>query len=296
MDSIPGEVGELFESFARHLRAIGRSPRTVESYAESVAQMVAFTGATGVADLTPDVMRQWLQHLQGRNAPGTVGIRYRSARALLNWLVKEGELERSPLDNVPHPKQDDKPVPILEIDQLRQLIAQTEGSDWRSRRDKALLLFALDSGCRRGEIASLQCRDLDLNRGEALVSGKTGSRRISLGTTAVAALDRWLRARRKLVHSAQHDAVWLGDRGPLSDEGVRQVIKRLGIQAGLGPVFPHQLRHTWSHMLRVGGLGDSELMELAGWKSSAMLAKYGRSAVGARARDQHKAIAPGDRL
>jgi site-specific recombinase XerC len=291
---IPGEPGELFASFARHLRALGRSPRTIESYEESFARVIAYTKVTEIKDLTPDLMRRWLVKEQEQTSPGSVGVRYRSARAFLRWLVKEGELDRSPLDAIPHPKQVDGPVAVLELDDLRKLIAQTSGNDWRDKRDKALLMFMLDSGARRGEVTGLQLRDLDLDRGEALITGKTGTRRIALGTASVAALDRWVRARRKL--NPRHDAVWLGDRGPLSDEGVRQILKRLGRQAGIGNVNPHQLRHTWSHLMRVAGMGDSEMMELGGWKSSAMLAKYGRSAVGARARDQARKVAPGDSL
>src|SRR5690606_7802895 len=116
---------------------------------------------------------------------------------------------------------------------------------------------------------------------------------VSLGTAAVASMDRWLRARRRAAVAARTDALWVGDRGRISDEGIRQILKRFGERAGV-KVAPHQLRHTTSHVLRASGMGDAELMERMGWKSAAMLAKYGRSAVGERARAMHKQIAPGD--
>lgn len=298
-EAIPGEVGAFFESFARRLRALGRSPRTIESYGESIARLVRHGSIERLDQLTTAVVETWLTHEGATTAPASVGVRYRSVRAFLNWLTAEGEIERSPMANIPHPKQPETLPNMLSADDVRKLLEVTkpaDARDWRSKRDRALVLFLLDSGCRRAETAGLTMADLDLNRGEATVLGKGGSRRtISLGTAAVAALDQWVRARRKLSYAIKTEAIWISDRGALTDEGVRQVLLRLGREAGV-KVNPHAFRHSWAHMLRANGMGDAELMALAGWTSPAMLSKYGRSAVGQRARDQHKRIAPGDSL
>jgi site-specific recombinase XerD len=290
-----GEIGELFASYARHLHGLRRSDRTIESYREAVTKLIVFADTDRVDDITPDVVRRWLGHEQDTTSPGSVGIRYRSVRAFLNWLEAEGEIERSPMRGIPHPAQPDTPVPILELDEVQKLLAVTNGNDWRSRRDRALVMFMLDTGCRRGEVAGVKIGDVDLDRGEVVVSGKTGTRRVSLGVTAVAAVDKWLRARRRLKPAQRTEALWVGDKGAISAEGVRQILKRLGGEAGV-KVAPHQLRHTTSHVLRAAGMGDAEMMELLGWRSAAMLQRYGRSAVGARAREQHKRISPADQL
>src|SRR5262245_44381309 len=127
MEQLSGEIGDLFASYARHLRARGRSPRTIESYRESVTKLVGFTGKTDLAAYTPDAMRRWLEHEQTTTAPGSVGVRYRSVRAFMRWLVAEREIERSPLENIGHPQQPENPVPVLEVDDLRRLLAATDG-------------------------------------------------------------------------------------------------------------------------------------------------------------------------
>jgi site-specific recombinase XerD len=252
------------------LRAIGRSPRTIETYAESVGRLVAHVKSPDLVDYTPDAMRGWLIYEQEGTAPGSVGVRYRSVRAFMNWLVAEDEIGRSPMSGIPHPKQDDKPPPVLSITEVRRLLDATDGKDWRSRRDRALLLFMVDTGARRGEVAGIRMEHVDLDVGEVRISGKTGTRIVSIGDEAVAAMDRWVRARAKLPAARHSDAVWISDHKALTDEGIRQILKRLGNEAGV-KVAPHQLRHTASHLLRVADMGDAELMALMGWRSPAML-------------------------
>ena len=69
--------------------------------------------------------------------------------------------------------------------------------------------------------------------------------------------------------------------------------REAGIQ---GRVFPHQLRHTWAHTLKKVGMLEDELMFLAGWKSRAMVSRYGASAAAERAREAYRQRSPGDRI
>ena len=51
-----------------------------------------------------------------------------------------------------------------------------------------------------------------------------------------------------------------------------------------------------AHQAAKGGLGDSDMMRIFGWRSRQMLNRYGASAADERARDAYKKLAPGDRL
>ncbi len=64
---------------------------------------------------------------------------------------------------------------------------------------------------------------------------------------------------------------------------VYQVIERRGRDAGV-EVNPRKFRHTFSHVFLDRGGAEGDLMELNGWSSPQMLARYGRSARSARAR------------
>ncbi len=136
--------------------------------------------------------------------------------------------------------------------------------------------------------------DLDLLGREIRVRGKGGRPRIvKISYDAARAVDRYLRARSGHPQAGRPQ-LWLGvnGRGPLTPDGICQLVARRGRLAGVA-VYPQRFRHHSSHTWLDRGGAEGDLMELNGWVSLQMLTRYGASARGARARRSYDRIMTG---
>ena len=291
---------DLHRSFARHLRAEGKSERTTTIYGQSIVffsrWLVEQDRQASLDELTRPAIREWLAQLADVNEASTVRTRHRGLFRFCGWLVDEGELDENPMKSMSPPEPFAKPVPILSDEELTALLKTCAGKQLPDRRDEAMIRMMLDCGIRVSELCGLSVDDVDLDQGMALVRGKGNKvRPIYFGARTVRALDRYLRVRGR--HRWAHlDALFLTQRGPLSPDGARERMNVRGAQAGITDLHPHRFRHTWAHDFLMNGGQERDLKRLAGWSSDVMLERYGASAADARAKAAAQRMKRGDRV
>ncbi len=238
----------------------------------------------------------FITDLLARFKPATASNRYRALARFFAFLVEEGEIDESPMAKMRPPGIPETTVPVISDADLKKLLAACAGTDFPARRDTALVRLLVDTGMRASEAVNLRLADLDLGLGVAVVLGKgRRPRSTPFGSKTGVALDRYLRARSRHP-AADMEWVWLGRQGRMTYAGLRQLLERRAGDAGIGHIHAHQLRHSFANAYLSQGGNEGDLMVLAGWRSRAMLNRYGAHVAADRAREAYRRSGIGDRL
>jgi len=283
--------GRELDAYAVHLRdERNLSPHTCRAYLADVRQFLAFLGATpGASAASGEQVRDFLASLHGRRHPATVGRKLASLRTFFRFAMRSGWCGVDPSDGIPAPRAPKRLPRPLAVDDCVALIerapsaaAAARGGNHREQepRDRALVELLYGAGLRVSELAQLNVRDVDLERGDVRVLGKGGVERVvPLPREARRALDAYLGARFAGRKAGAPLFTALRRRGGalrrLGVRDVRRVLRRRARAAGLTDrVHPHRLRHSYATHLLDMGADLREIQELLGHASLATTEKY----------------------
>ena len=183
--------------------------------------------------------------------------------AMTEWFW----LDDNPCRRVPRPIEPRGRVRFLSGEERSRLLAACHTS--REERLYPLVLLALATGARRGELLSLRWRDIDLARGVAFLHQTKNRERRSVPVTGEA-FDV-LKARAK-VRRIDTDLVFANRDGRARfPQWPWTVALR---EAELEDFRFHDLRHTAASYLAMSGATLAELAEVLGHKTLAMVKRY----------------------
>jgi integrase/recombinase XerC len=264
------------------LRTRGRrwSPETIDKYRRTLLDLAAWLPTRG-GGLSPTLeeLQEWLEaHDQWGYSQEHVAIC--AIRAFYRWLLGPGA---SPVEGLSSTRRagDTPPQRTLSLQDVKSLIASLDTNSVKGRRDLAIVILMLDRGLRSSEICRLSLDRLDLERRHlaVIVKGGRWSRRTFSHYTA-SCLAAWLAFRPTVaVPGTSTVFVSVGGTKPgttLTRCGLTVIFRRLGGQAGIGRLSPHDLRRTYATLSLQFGT-PSRIVQLGGdWGSLAEVERYSR--------------------
>ena len=259
------DLAALLQSFFtdRLLRQRQASPHTIAGYRDCFRLLLHFAkerlgkmpSKLLIEDLDAPFIGLFLQQLESvrKNSARTRNARLGAIHSFFQYVALEEPalaLHCQRILAVPNKRHERRPIEFLSREEMDALLAVPNLSTWLGRRDRTLLLVAVQTGLRVSELTGLNCQDVVLGTGAHVrCLGKGRKQRCTpLRPETARMLDAWLRERQGLPE----DPVFPSIRGGrLSRDAVERLITKYTHRAEptclslkRKNVSPHVLRHA----------------------------------------------------
>ena len=260
----------LLQSFftERLLRQRNASPHTIAGYRDSFRLLLRFaTERSGkppsklsIEDIDVALIGQFLDYLEKEraNSARTRNARLSALRSFFRYVALNEPaygLHCQRILAIPAKRHERRPISYLERVEIEALLLAPDTATWTGRRDRTLLMVAIQTGLRVSELIGLRGQDVVLGAGAHVrCQGKGRKQRCTpLRQDASSMLKVWLA---ELKPSSSEPLFPSIRGGPLSRDAVeRLVAKHTATAEQRCPslkgkkVTPHVLRHTTAMQL-----------------------------------------------
>jgi integrase len=233
-------------------------------------------GHAWLADITPPAITACKAALAKIERPGgktlspATQVRYLATLShVFSIAVRDlGWLEVNPVTRVRRPREPRGRVRYLSDDERSRLLAACQASS--DSRLYPLVVVALGTGARQGELLRLRWRDVDFQRGVAILQEtKNGERRTLVLAGQVLKVLRELAAVRR-IDTDELFATGRARAMTFPQHAWNDAVSA----AGLEDFRFHDLRHTFASYLAMNGATLPELAAALGHKTLAMVQRY----------------------
>ena len=290
-------ISEAIQAFLFAKEIEGFSPNTIRNYRLTLARFRRFFDGLDpqIRDISTQDIRAFLHQLQTKAptstseipqkrkplSPKSIRNIHATLSSLWEWAIEEDLVQKNVVRAVKAPNPKLPTIKPFEERDLRALLRQAgQGSTPEIRyRDRAIIMFLLDTGVRASELCNLRLSNVDLKQGSAIVRGKgrldqgVGRQRmVFLGGRVQRALHRYL-----LERKAEEPEEWLfttKNGRQLTRNVLGRHLHRMGERINVLPCNPHRFRHTFAIFYLRNGGDVFTLQRLLGHSSLDMVQRY----------------------
>ena len=276
----PELVKKWKENYLTVQQQLGRlKPSTIRSYQSNLdSHIEPFFGARQLAEVTLASVQEFIKALLGKGLSAkTIGNVIVILKEMFKHAVQWGHLDANPVQYVERPRGEDKEMDVLTPEEVRRLL------DAQEEPLRTLLLTAVLTGMRQGELLGLQWEDIDFARHQvhvrrSLWHGTLGTPKSRRSRRAIDMPPTLEQALKQLSTTRRYEFVFCSERGtPLDADNFRHREFPAALRrAELRRIRFHDLRHTYTSLLIAHGAHPKYIQAQLGHASiQTTLDRYG---------------------
>lgn len=269
------------EKFLEYLQVEKRySPHTLTSYRKDLEDFYAFVADTeGHEDLrkiSHKVVRNFIAELSHKNiAKRSINRKISSLRSFYLFLLKIGEIETSPLENIQSLKfYAEKQIPFSQ-EEMHELQQVVEASSDRPLLERLLIETLYQTGMRKAELCNLKLTDVDFSKGELRIIGKGNKIRVvPVSPELLEQMSHYLEGR--MPQKGSEEFFFVNVKGKnINPKFVYSVVNSyLSLVTSKTKKSPHILRHSFATHVLDNGAEISKVKKILGHASLASTQVY----------------------
>lgn len=239
-------LSDLWQQYAADKRLRGYSPVTLKAYTIQHRLMTEALGNPEAQAVTYEQLRDYLA-AQVHLKPASLGHRIRFIRSFFRWAQDEGYINGNPASRLWEPKIGIRVPKALSEEDMEMLRIGCQ-----LPLEHAIIEFIYSTGCRIGEVVTLNRQSINWQDRSIIVLGKGDKEReVYFSIKAEIWIKKYLKSRKD-----DDPALFVTERVPhrMGIDQMRYVVKRVAKRGEVDVnVYPHKLRHSYAtHLLNNG--------------------------------------------
>jgi len=250
------------ENFKNYLKLErGLSMNSIESYEFDLIQFKNFIIENSINEspkkCSSSTVKRYLYKNFSNKKSRSQARSISALKSFFNYLLFEGEIHSSPINDIESPKIENKLPEVLTEDEIKRLISSVNLDSEFGQRNKTIIEVLYGTGIRVSELVELKLSNIFFKENILKVTGKGNKERfVPLGKIALIEIKKYLNDRDKLkINSKFSDILFLNRYGrQLTRSMIFKIINDSSKNAEIDKkISPHTLRHSYAtHLLKNG--------------------------------------------